>query len=86
MFKCLKNIICWFHDEKVVSPLKNIVYYWYHYLIIQVSEFKFLGITIDENITRNPNIRNISIKIAMAIGILRKLKRYFCDIYITSYL
>ena len=46
-------------------------------LIGQVSEFNFLGITIDENITWNPHIRNTSIKIARVIGILRKLKRIF---------
>ena len=46
-------------------------------LIDQVSEFNFLGITIDENITWNPHIRNTSIKIARVIGILRKLKRIF---------
>ena len=42
-----------------------------------VSEFNFLGITIDENITWNPHIHNSSIKIARVIGILRKLKRIF---------
>ena len=46
-------------------------------LIGQVSEFNFLGITIDENITWNPHIGNTSIKIARVIGILRKLKRIF---------
>ena len=46
-------------------------------LIGQVSEFNFLGITIDENITWNPHIHNTSIKIARVIGILRKLKRIF---------
>ena len=46
-------------------------------LIDQVSEFNFLGITIDENITWNPHIRNTSIKIARVIDILRKIKRIF---------
>ena len=46
-------------------------------LIDQVSEFNFLVITIDENITWNPHIRNTSIKIARVIGILRKFKRIF---------
>ena len=46
-------------------------------LIGQVSKFNFLGITIDENITWNPHIRNTSIKIARFIGILRKLERIF---------
>ena len=40
-------------------------------VIDQASEFNFLGITIDENITCNPHIRNTSIKIARVIGILR---------------
>ena len=44
-------------------------------LIDQVSEFNFLGNTINENITWNPHIRNTSITIARVIGILRKLKR-----------
>ena len=44
----------------------------------QVSEFNFMCITIDERKrTWNPHIRNTSIKIARAIGILRKLKRMF---------
>ena len=46
-------------------------------VIDQVSEFNFLGITIDENITWNSHIRNTSIKIARVIGILRKFKRIF---------
>ena len=46
-------------------------------LINQVSEFNFLGITIDENVTWNPHICNTSIKISRVIGILRKLKRIF---------
>ena len=46
-------------------------------LINQVSEFNFLGITINENITWNLHIRKTSIKIARVIGILRKLKRIF---------
>ena len=46
-------------------------------VIDQVSEFNFLGITIDENITWNSHIHNTSIKIARVIGILRKLKHTF---------
>ena len=46
-------------------------------VVDQVSEFNFLGITIDENIAWNPHIHNTSIKIARVIGILRKLKRIF---------
>ena len=46
-------------------------------LIDCVSAFNFLGITIDENITWNSHIRNVSIKIARVIGILRKLQCLF---------
>ena len=44
-------------------------------LIDQVSEFNFLCIKIDENITWNPHICNTSIKTTRVIGILFKLKR-----------
>ena len=54
-------------------------------VIDQVSEFNFLGITIDVNITWNPHIRNTSIKIARVIGILRKLKRIFSQHILLSY-
>ena len=46
-------------------------------LINQVSEFNFLCITIDENITWNPHILNASFIIARVIGIFRTLKRIF---------
>ena len=46
-------------------------------VIDQVSEINFLCITIGENITWNPHIRNTSIKIERVIGILRKLKHIF---------
>ena len=46
--------------------------------IDEVQEFNFLDITIDQNITWTPHIRNISIKIFESyIGVLRKLKRIF---------
>ena len=45
--------------------------------IEQVTNFNFLGITIDQNITWNDYISKISIKVARVIGILNKLKHIF---------
>ena len=45
--------------------------------IEQVTEFNFLGITIDQNITWNAHITKTSIKIARVIGILHKLRHSF---------
>ena len=54
-------------------------------LIGQVSKFNFLGITIDENITWNPHIRNTSIKIARVICYIAQVKTYI-SIYYISYI
>ena len=43
----------------------------------QVTNFNFLGITHDQNLTRNDHISKISIKVAMVIGIMYKLKHIF---------
>ena len=45
--------------------------------IEQVTNFNFLGITIDQNITWNDHISKISIRVARVIGILNKLKHIF---------
>ena len=45
--------------------------------IEQVTEFNFLGITIDQNVTWNAHITKTSIKIARVIGILHKLRHSF---------
>ena len=45
--------------------------------IEQVTEFNFLGITIDQNITWNAHITKTYIQIASVIGILHKLKHSF---------
>ena len=45
--------------------------------IEQVTNFNFLCITIDQNITWNDHISKISIKVARVIGILNKLKHIF---------
>ena len=43
----------------------------------QVTNFNFLGITMDQNITWSDHISKISIKVARVIGILNKLKHIF---------
>ena len=45
--------------------------------IEQVTEFSFLGITIDQNVTWNAHITKSSIKIPRVLGILHKLKHSF---------
>ena len=45
--------------------------------IEQITEFNFLGITIDQNVTWNAHITKTSIKIARVIGILQNLNTVF---------
>ena len=45
--------------------------------IEQVTNFNFLGITIDQNITWNDHISKTSIKVARVKAILNKLKHIF---------
>ena len=42
--------------------------------IDRVSEFNFLGVIVDEHITRKPHIEKIRVKISRTTGILRKLR------------
>ena len=44
--------------------------------IQRVTEFNFLGITLDECMTWNPHINKIACKLSCTIGTLRRLKRY----------
>ncbi len=45
-------------------------------VIERVSEFNFLGLTLDENLTWKSNINKISKKISKSMGILNKLKHF----------
>lgn len=45
------------------------------------SNSKFLGVTIDEDLTWKQNIQNIDKAISRAISILFKLKRSFTKLY-----
>ena len=43
----------------------------------RVTDFNFLGITLDEQLTWKSHINKISAKISKSIGILYKLKHFF---------
>ena len=43
--------------------------------IERVNSFNFWGITLDENVTWNPHIRIIGIKISQALGLLYRTKQ-----------
>ena len=43
----------------------------------QVTNFNFLGITLDQNITWNDHMSKLSRKVARVIGIMNKLKHIF---------
>ena len=42
----------------------------------RVTEFNFLGLTIDENLSWKPHIQKISNKIAITLGIMCRLKNF----------
>ena len=67
------KFMVFFKHPKTIPKLKLTIN---DYPIEQVTEFNFLGITIDENVTWNAHITKASIKIARVIGILHKLKTH----------
>ena len=68
------KFMLFFKYPKVVPTLKLLIN---GNPIEQVTNFNFLGITIDQNITWSDHITKISIKVARVIGILSKLKHIF---------
>ena len=68
------KFMLFFKHTKVVPTLKLLIN---GNPIEQVTNFNFLGITIDQNITWSDHITKISIKVARVIGILSKLKHIF---------
>ena len=67
------NFMVFFKHAKTIPKLKLVI----NNPIEHVTEFNFLGITIDQNVTWNPHITEASIQIAKVIGILHKLKHSF---------
>ena len=68
------KFMLFFKHPKVVPTLKLLIN---GNPIEQVTNFNFLGITIDQNITWSDHITKISIKVTRVIGILSKLKHIF---------
>ena len=68
------KFMLFFKHPKVVPRLKLLIN---GNPIEQVTNFNFLGITIDQNITWSDHITKNSIKVARVIGILNKLKHIF---------
>ena len=48
----------------------------YGHFIERVTQFNFLGLTIDENLNWQAHIQKVSNRISRALGVLSKVKRY----------
>ena len=109
--KELKNIQIWLDINKLSLYVKKTKFMIFHHkqrnienlspqlkLNERVTEFNFLGLTIDQHLTWNEHIQKISNKISRSIEIMCKLKvfypnrywesymtAYFCPIYNTAY-
>ena len=42
-------------------------------ILKKVSTVKFLGVTLDENLTFNGNVKNVTTKISKSVGVIRRL-------------
>ena len=42
-------------------------------ILIKVSTVKFIGVTLDENLTFNGHVKNVTTKISMSVGVMRRL-------------
>ena len=42
-------------------------------ILTKVSTVKFLGVTLDENLTFNDHVKNVTTKISMSVGVMRRL-------------
>ena len=42
-------------------------------ILTKVSTIKFLGVTLDENLTFNDDAKNITTKISKSVGVMRRL-------------
>ena len=42
-------------------------------ILTKVSTFKFLGVKLDENLTFNDHVKNVTTKISKSVGVLRRL-------------
>ena len=42
-------------------------------ILTKVSTVKFLGVTLDENLTFNDHVKNVTTKISKSVGVMRRL-------------
>ena len=42
-------------------------------ILTKVSTVKFLGVTLDENLTFNDHVKNVATKISKSVGVMRRL-------------
>ena len=42
-------------------------------ILTKVSTIKFLGVTLDENLTFNDHVKNVNTKISKSVGVMRRL-------------
>ena len=42
-------------------------------ILTKVSTVKFLGVTVDENLTFNDHVKNVTTKISKSVGVIRRL-------------
>ena len=58
----------------IISNLKNAIEIRIRDSILKkVSTVKFLGVTIDENLTFNDPVKNVTTKISKSVGVMRRL-------------
>ena len=90
--KELKNIQIWLEINKLSLNVKKKIMIFHHkqrnienlipqlnlneQIIERVTDFNFLGLTIDQHLTRNGHVQKISNKISRSLGIMCKLKRF----------
>ena len=43
-------------------------------ILTKVSTVKFLGVTLDENLTFNDHLKNVTTKISKSVGVMRRLR------------
>ena len=54
-------------------------------ILTKVSTVKFLGITLDENLTLNDHVKNVTTKISKSVGVMRLHCQLPADVMVKSY-
>ena len=55
-------------------------------ILTNVSTVKFLGVTLDENLTFNDHVKNVTTKISKSVGVMRRLHcQLLADVMVKLY-